>query len=185
MHQKTYKMVYKQTSTRNCTSPSHCKNNCMGCVYELVNCLYIPPTNPIADVANSNGPLSVVHCNCVCAVTKFLPAKNFCRLLRVKKNSAVVLSRWSTESVWISNIPYWGWVIYFTPSKIRTLLPAWPCTVLACTLQDVPAVQGLSSGLLLRWPYCLTIFGYNFCSDDLLNKIFMSYNEPMNTFPFM
>ena len=31
---------------------------------------------------------SVVHkCSCVCAVTKFLPAKNFCQLLRVKKNS--------------------------------------------------------------------------------------------------
>ena len=31
----------------------------------------------------------------------------------------------------------------------------------------------------------LIILGYNFCYDDLLNKIFMSYNEPYNTFQFM
>ena len=34
---------------------------------------------------------------------------------------------------------------------------------------------------VLRWPYCLIILGvtpgYNFCSDDLLNKTFMSYDE--------
>ena len=33
--------------------------------------------------------------------------------------------------------------------------------------------------LCLRWPYWLIIFGYNLCSDDKLNKTFMSYNEPI------
>ena len=41
---------------------------------------------------------SLYKCNCVCAVTKFLPAKNFCQLLWVKR--AVALSRWSTKGVW-------------------------------------------------------------------------------------
>ena len=38
--------------------------------------------------------------NCVCTVTKFLPAKNFCQLLWVKCASAVALSLWSTEGIW-------------------------------------------------------------------------------------
>ena len=29
----------------------------------------------------------------------------------------------------------------------------------------------------IRWPYCLIIFGFNFCFDDLLNTTFISYNE--------
>ena len=37
----------------------------------------------------------------------------------------------------------------------------------------------------LRLPYCLTIIGCNFVSDDLLNKTLISYNGPWFTFPFM
>ena len=37
----------------------------------------------------------------------------------------------------------------------------------------------------LRWPYCLTINGCNFVSNDLLHQTLISYNGPWFTFPFM
>ena len=36
-----------------------------------------------------------------------------------------------------------------------------------------------------RWPYCLTIIGCNFVSNDLLHQTLISYNGPWFTFPFM
>ena len=41
------------------------------------------------------------------------------------------------------------------------------------------------SGNMLRWPYCLTIIGCNFVSNDLLHQTLISYNRPWFTFPFM
>ena len=38
---------------------------------------------------------------------------------------------------------------------------------------------------ILRWPYCLTITGCNFVSNDLLHQTLISYNGPWFTFPFM
>ena len=37
----------------------------------------------------------------------------------------------------------------------------------------------------LRWPYCLSIIGCNFVSNDLLHQTLISYNGPWFTFPFM
>ena len=44
--------------------------------------------------------------------------------------------------------PNWRWVIYFAPSGIRTLVTS-TTMYSACTLQDVPAEQGLPNGPLL------------------------------------
>ena len=35
----------------------------------------------------------------------------------------------------------------------------------------------------LRWPYCLTIIGFNFVSNDLLHQTLVSYNGPWFAFP--
>ena len=43
----------------------------------------------------------------------------------------------------------------------------------------------LTEYVSLRWPYCLTIIGRNFVSNDLLHQTLISYNGPWFTFPFM
>ena len=43
----------------------------------------------------------------------------------------------------------WRWVIYFAPNRVRTLWPAWPCTVLAL-FKVFQQCKAFPSGLLLK-----------------------------------